>query len=60
MSPAICFNFDQSKILSSGNELTLPNHTILDMIKLKAFTDDKINFFQIIKLFYDRVENIVG
>ena len=43
MSSAVCFNLDQSKILSSGNGLTLPNDKILDWTKLKPFEDVKIN-----------------
>ena len=38
MSSAICFNLDQSKILSSGNGLTL-----YKMTKFKRFADDKMN-----------------
>ena len=41
MSSAICFNLDQSKILSSGNELT--NYKILDFSKLKTYANDKLN-----------------
>ena len=44
---AICFNLDQSRILSSGNGLTLPNDKILDLSKLKAFADDKITDLKI-------------
>ena len=42
MSFAICFSLDQSKILSSGNGLTLPNSKILDWSKFKVFADDKL------------------
>ena len=54
-----CFNLDQSKILSSGNELKtkihlivaykmlsinpLPDDKILTLSKLKSFADNKIN-----------------
>ena len=41
MLSAICFNLDQSKTLSSGNGLTLPNGIILDWSELKAFADNK-------------------
>ena len=34
MSSALCFNLDQSKILLSGNGLTL-HHTILTIVKSK-------------------------
>ena len=42
---------------------SLPNNKILDLSKFKAFTDDKINSTQTLKLFFFcflRVENIVG
>ena len=44
VSSAICFNLDQSKILSFGNGLT-PYHTrkILDQSKFQALSDNKIN-----------------
>ena len=38
----------------------LPNDKILDMTKLKAFADDKIDVAQMIVSVFDRVENIVG
>ena len=38
----------------------LPNDKILDMTKLKAFADDKINVPQIMISVFDRVEDIVG
>ena len=38
---------------------SLPNDKILDMTKLKAFTDNKINVAQIMISVFDRVENIV-
>ena len=44
MLSATCFNLDQSKTLSSGNELT--NNKILDYTRLKAFSDTKINVMQ--------------
>ena len=40
--------------------LTLPNDKILDVTKLKAFADDKINVVQIMIPVLKRVENIVG
>ena len=60
MSSAICFNLDQSKILSSGNGLTLPNDKFLFWSKLKASTDDISNVAQMTKFVLDRLENIVG
>ena len=35
----------------------LPNDQILDMIKLKAFADDKLNVDKITNSLLDRVEN---
>ena len=39
---------------------SLPNGKILDVTKLKAFVEDKINIAQITISVFDRVENIVG
>ena len=39
---------------------SLPNNKILDLSKLKAFADDKINVTQKMKIKLGRVENIVG
>ena len=39
---------------------SLPNDKILDVTKLKAFEDDKINDAQMRISVFDRVENIVG
>ena len=62
MFSAICFNSDQSKILSSGNgsKNPLPNDKILDWSKLKAFADDKSNVTEKLMFVLRRVENIVG
>ena len=38
---------------------SLPNDKILDVTKLKAFADDKINVAQKMISVFDRVENIV-
>ena len=38
----------------------LPNDKTLDVTKLKAFADDKINVAQMIFFVFDRVENIAG
>ena len=56
MSSAICFNVDQSKILSSGNGLT--DEKILGLPKLKAFADNKSNVTQNTKVLFDRLENV--
>ena len=39
---------------------SLPNEKILDVTKLKAFADDKINVAQKMVSVFDRIENIVG
>ena len=39
---------------------SLPNNKILDVTKLKAFADDKINAAQMMISVCDRVESIVG
>ena len=39
---------------------SLPNDKILDVTKLKAFADHKINKAQMMISVFDRVENIVG
>ena len=38
---------------------SLPNDTILDINKLKAYADDKINVAQMMTSVSDRIENIV-
>ena len=38
----------------------LPNDKILDLTKLKAFADNKLNVAKIIIFLYDRAENTVG
>ena len=38
----------------------LPNDKILDLSKLKAFADDKINVTQKFNFVFERIENIVG
>ena len=50
MSSAICFNLDQSKILSSRNGLTLYQHMALH-------ADDKINVAQMINSADKRLDN---
>ena len=39
---------------------SLPSAKILDVTKLKAFADDKINVAQMIVSVFDRIGNIVG
>ena len=39
---------------------SLPNDKTLDVTKLKAFADNKINVGQMMISVFDRVENIVG
>ena len=39
---------------------SLPNDKILEVAKLEAFTDNKINLTQVMIYVYDRVENNVG
>ena len=46
------------KLSSCVNSVT--NNKILDLTKLKAFADDKINVTQTLKFTLGRVENIVG
>ena len=38
---------------------SLPNDKILDWSKLKAFADDKIYVYEIVKFVLGRVENII-
>ena len=49
---AICFNLDQSTILSSGKNL--------DLSKLKVFADDILQLAKMTKNVFERVENMVG
>ena len=39
---------------------SLPNHKIVDLLKLKAFADDKTNAIRTLKFTLWRVENTVG
>ena len=39
---------------------SLPNNKILNLTKLKAFADDRINVAQMMISVFDTVENIVG
>ena len=38
---------------------SLPDHNILDKIKLKAYADDKLNVAKKMISVFDRIENIV-
>ena len=38
---------------------SVPNNKLLDVTKLKAFADDKINVAQMMIFVFDRVENIL-
>ena len=42
-----------------SNKHFLPNNKILDMTKLKAFANNKINVAQMMISVFDKVENIV-
>ena len=57
MLSAICFNLDQSKILSSGNRL---NNKILDFSKLYEFANNNSTRPQMIEFLINRVKNILG
>ena len=39
---------------------SLPDDKIIDLPKLKALTDDKLNVAQMLELFFNRLENILG
>ena len=43
-----------------GSFDSLPNDKFLDLSKLKAFADNKINMTQNLKIDLERVQNIVG
>ena len=69
MLSAISFNLDKSKILSSGNGLTLYQTkqglnpfqmTILDSSKVKEFGDDNFEFYENVRKFSKRVEITAG
>ena len=68
MVSAICFNFDQSKNLSCGNELSLfasrplpfLKEQILHSFKLKDFSDENFKFDENGRKLSKWVENIVG
>ena len=58
MSSAICFDLDQTKILSSVNPL--PDHKVLDSSQLKGFADDNFKFEENSRELFKPVENTVG
>ena len=47
-------------LLNTEKNYPFPNDKILDLTKLKAFADDKLNLTKVIMSVFDRVENIVG
>ena len=47
-------------VMSATRLNSLPNDTILDRSKLKAFADDNSNVYRKLKFALGRVENIVG
>ena len=51
-SPKFCSLVESFKSVNS-----LPSHKILDLSKLKAFTDNKINLNEKLKLVFGREEN---
>ena len=57
MPSIICVNLDQSKILSSGNGLTLYQR---DRTKYKAFADENFNMSKMTEFVLERNENIFG
>ena len=54
------FSHNSFNSLSAHDHLTSPNGKILDVTKLKAFADDKLNVAQMTMSLSDRVENTVG
>ena len=59
MSSAICFNLDQSKILSSDNELTLSQTTNFRLFQTEI-ADDSFKFDEYSRKFSIRVDNTAG
>ena len=55
----LLFQQGSSKVFCFNVFNSLPNDKILDMIKLKAFADDKLNVTEMKISLYDRVENTV-
>ena len=61
MWSVICFNLDQSKNLSFGNEFKpFPQQQNLDCSKLKDFADDNFEFHENDVKFFKTIENTVG
>ena len=66
MSSAICFDLDQSKIMSSGDGLKLniinplSDDKIVALAKLKAFADDNFIVTQTVQFLFERLQNVVG
>ena len=59
MSPAICLNLDQSKILLSGNGLTL-YHTHKKSWTYQNSMEENVRVTKLVRFVSERVENIVG
>ena len=56
----ICFHFGQGQhFVVCSRVYSLPNDKFLDLSKLKAFADDKINVTEKLKFVFGIVENIV-
>ena len=59
LSSAICFNLDQSELLSSGNGLTLSQLTKYKF-KLMAFADHKFNgVIKLMVFFFESVKTLI-
>ena len=54
------FRLDQTQTSCKWQFNSLPNDKILDVTKLKAFADDKINVAQMMIFVLDKLKNIVG
>ena len=56
------WQLDRPYFIYLGNTMinSVPNYTILDWSKLKAFADNKIKVLKMIILVFDRVKNTVG
>ena len=58
MLSAIFFNLDQSKILSTGNGLTLPHNKKVEFSKIRAFADNNLDVIEVMECLYNRIENM--
>ena len=57
--PKVFFFSVLNRVYMEKRVNSLPNDTILEWSKLKAFADDKINLIEKLKLALGQVENIV-